>query len=698
MRSLDSVLAGLDPQQREVATAITGSVCVIAGAGSGKTRAVTHRIAYGAIAGTFDPAHVLAVTFTTRAAGEMRHRLRALGVPGVQARTFHSAALRQLQHFWPTAVGGPIPRVLDSKAKLVAEAANSFGRRAAGAVLFDLIGELEWAAARQIVASEYAVRAARAHRSAPTGWGLDDVASLAEAYGTAKADAGLMDFDDVLLLTIGILQDSGSALEAVHAQYRHFTVDEYQDVSPLQQRLLDLWVDSRSSLCVVGDPRQTIYTFAGADPSFLEGFPAKHPDAALVQLVRNYRCAPAVVTLANSLPGESGAAPLVAMREGGSAVQTMVCEDDGAEAHAIAERARRLHEDYDISWRDMAVLFRTNAQSEPFERAFADMGIPVVVRGGQRFFDRPEIKRAMVLLRGTAARAEDGAGSGDWLAQVREVADSLGLSTVRPEGRGAEVERWDALTTFVRLGEEFARDNEGTDLRGFVNELEGQRTHQHTPASDGVTLASMHAAKGLEWDAVFIAGLSEGLMPIAAASTPTEVAEERRLLYVAITRARDHLCLSYSRAREAGRRDVRRATRFLLTAFDLDASTSEPSRERSRDARRGGGVVPTRCRFCGGALVTARERKLDRCKHCPAPYDPALMEALRAWRRSEAEGQSVPAYVVFTDATLESIAEHTPTDQPGLRRIPGIGAVKAERYGEAVIDLVARTQELQGTS
>jgi DNA helicase-2/ATP-dependent DNA helicase PcrA len=299
--SADAVLEGLDPEQREVATALTGPVCVLAGAGSGKTRAITHRVAYGVHAGVYSPRHVLAVTFTARAAAEMRSRLRDLGVAGVQARTFHAAALRQLQYFWPRAVGGAAPQILEHKARLVAEAGSRLRLPVDRAAVRDLSAEVEWAKVSLLTPDTYAAAAARAGRGTPAGLDLATVSRVLQSYEDVKTDRGVVDFEDVLLLTAAILEERGDVAEAVRAQYRHFVVDEYQDVSALQQRLLDLWLGDRDEVCVVGDASQTIYSFAGATPQHLLGFPRRFPHAAVVRLVRDYRSTPEVVALANGL-------------------------------------------------------------------------------------------------------------------------------------------------------------------------------------------------------------------------------------------------------------------------------------------------------------------------------------------------------------------------------------------------------------
>jgi DNA helicase-2/ATP-dependent DNA helicase PcrA len=293
MTDPDELLAGLDREQREVARALHGPVCVLAGAGTGKTRAITHRIAYGVASGVFQPSQVLAVTFTARAAGEMRGRLRGLGAGAVQARTFHSAALRQLQYFWPQTVGGPSPRILETKIPLVAEAAAACRIKTDRAALRDLASEIEWCKSTQTAPEDYPSAVAKAQKVPPRE--PAEVSRVYAAYEEHKRDRGFIDFEDVLLLTIGVLESRPDVAEKVRAQYRHFVVDEYQDVNPLQQRLLEQWLGQRESLCVVGDASQTIYSFTGATPEYLLGFPDRYQDATVIRLVRDYRSTPQVV-------------------------------------------------------------------------------------------------------------------------------------------------------------------------------------------------------------------------------------------------------------------------------------------------------------------------------------------------------------------------------------------------------------------
>ncbi|WP_201776775.1 ATP-dependent DNA helicase UvrD2 [Streptacidiphilus anmyonensis] len=707
-RDADAVLAGLDPEQRAVATALQGPVCVLAGAGTGKTRAITHRIAYGVRSGVMQPQRVLAVTFTARAAGEMRGRLRQLGVEGVQARTFHAAALRQLQYFWPRVVGGELPRLLERKVQLVAEAAGRCRIRLERTELRDLTAEIEWAKVTQTVPEDYPAAAAKSGRETPRD--PAEIRQVYKVYEELKRDRGVIDFEDVLLLAVGVLDDRPEVAEQVRAQYQHFVVDEYQDVSPLQQRLLDLWLGPRSSLCVVGDASQTIYSFTGATPEYLLGFRTRHPDATVIKLVRDYRSTPQVVHLANGLLAQArGQAAqhrleLVSQRDTGPEPVYLEYSDEPAEAEGTARRIRALL-DSGVRASEIAVLFRVNAQSEVYEQALADQGVPYQLRGAERFFERPEVREAGLLLRG-AARA--GGGPVDPLLeetperladQVRAVLSTRGFTAQPPAGSGAVRERWESLAALVRLAEEFEAAQHAAqqpaNLAAYVAELDARAAAQHAPAVEGVTLASLHSAKGLEWDAVFLVGLTEGMMPITYAKTDEQVEEERRLLYVGVTRARVHLGLSWALSRSPGGRASRSPSRFLdglRPGSSLRAAGGGRSGAGGQGAQGGRAArsrSPIKCRVCGRVLTEAVERKLRRCEDCPSSLDEALYERLRDWRGRTAREQGLPGYCVFTDATLIAIAEQQPGSLPELGQISGVGRAKLDKYGEAVLSLCA---------
>ena len=677
-----ALLDALDPDQRQVAEHLEGALCVLAGAGTGKTRAITYRIAYGVAVGAYQPTQVLAVTFTARAAGEMRSRLADLGVVGAQARTFHSAALRQLTYFWPTAIGGRRPEIETFKGRLVGIAAHRLGLSTDRALIRDLSAEVEWAKVTMTLPEDYAQQAAALRRDPPGGLEPVTVAQVLAAYEEAKTERGVIDFEDVLLLMVGILLDREDIADQVRGQYKHFVVDEYQDVSPLQQRLLDLWLGRRRQLCVVGDVSQTIYSFTGATPDFLTGFASRYAGARTVRLSRDYRSTPQVVSLANRVLSRSrrgggalvlpaGAVELVAQRPSGPAVRFESYDDDVAEAAGVVEHVGRLRS-AGVPLSGIAVLYRTNSQSEAIEQALSDAGIGYLVRGGERFFERDEVKRAVVMLR-AAARTERAELTGDVGADTRMVLGREGWSERPPAPRGAVRERWDSLNAIVELADELGAKR-GADLDGLVAELGERAAAQNAPTVEGVTLSSLHAAKGLEWDAVLLVGASEGLLPISLAEGPAAIEEERRLLYVGVTRAREHLVVSCARARNPGGRASRRPSRFLDGIWPTD----DPDRRGGR----GASSRPPR---------SPRERAKQAAAEFEADNDPAtiaLFEALRAWRAGVAKERSKPAYTVFADTTLRSIAVVKPGRLPQLSLIHGVGAVKLKEYGADVLRVV----------
>ncbi|HEX5993942.1 MAG TPA: ATP-dependent DNA helicase UvrD2 [Jiangellales bacterium] len=687
------VLASLDPEQREVATALTGPVCVIAGAGTGKTRAITHRIAHGVLTGRYDPRRVLAVTFTTRAAGEMRGRLQAIGVEGVQARTFHSAALRQARYFWPQVTGSALPRIAESKLPLVNAAAARCRVSTDRAMLRDLASEIEWAKVTNVSPELYPTAAAKAGRQLPDA----DHATVARVYAMYeefKADRPVLDMEDILLAAVGLLSSHPGVVDAVRSQYHHFVVDEYQDVSPLQQKLLDLWLGNSDDVCVVGDPAQTIYSFAGASAEYLVGFPQRYPGARVVRLVRDYRSTPQVVRIANAVlkRGRDAAATtavtLEAQRPDGPEPTFTQHDDEIAEASWVAEEAGRLMAE-GTSPRDIAVLYRVNAQSEAFEKALADAGLPYVVRGAERFFERAEVKQAGMLLRAAVRAGDTGPAAPDAAAATAAVLSNAGFTERPPAGGSAARERWESLKAVVDLAAEVVARKPEAELAEVVAELEGRAAAQHAPVADGVTLASLHAAKGLEWDAVFIVGCHEGTLPLVYAETPAEIAEERRLFYVGITRARRVLCISWSSSRSPGGPGGRLPSRFLDGIGGASAWVAgSPTRSRGRRP-----TGPARCKVCRAPLTSAAERKLGRCSACPSSMDEELFEDLRAWRLRRAQEQKVPAFVVFTDATLMAIAETVPGDLAALAAVPGVGRTKLERYGSDVLALCSAAEK-----
>ncbi len=692
-----ALLNDLDDEQREAVQAPRGPVCVLAGAGTGKTRTITRRIAYLVAAGHVAPGQVLAVTFTSRAAGEMRARLRSLdlesgtgaGTGGVQAVTFHAAARRQLQYFWPRLVGDTGWELLDSKFGVVAQAANRASMQASTDDVRDLAGEIEWAKSSLISPEAYPDAVAKVGRDIP--FDAARIAAVYAGYEAMKArrdGTTLLDFDDLLLHTAAAIENDAAVAQEFRDRYRCFVVDEYQDVTPLQQRVLDAWLGDRDDLTVVGDANQTIYSFTGATPAYLLDFSRRFPEAAVVRLERDYRSTPEVVSLANRVIANArgrmagSRLHLVGQRDSGPVPTFSEHPDEVAEATAVAKAIKRLIGSGTAA-SEIAVLYRINAQSEVYEEALTEVGIAFQVRGGEGFFSRQEIRQALLALQRAAER---GVADGEELGPlVRNLLEPLGLTAESPSGARAR-ERWEALVALAELVDEEVAARPTLDLRALVAELRQRADARHPPVVQGVTLASLHAAKGLEWDAVFLVGLADGTLPISHALThgaeSEPVEEERRLLYVGVTRARIHLALSWALARTPGGRQGRRPSRFLngiAPQSDADNTPNRPRRQR--------GPTP-KCRVCNGALTTPTAVMLRRCETCPSDIDEELLAELKEWRLRISKEMSVPAYVVFTDNTLIAIAETLPGDDAALVAIPGIGARKLEQFGPDVLELV----------
>lgn len=549
----DELLAGLDDDQRAVAEELRGPVCVLAGAGTGKTRAITHRIAYGVATGTYAPEAVLALTFTTRAAGEMRTRLRELGAGPVQAQTFHAAALKQLGHFWPLIVGGTAPKILESKSRPLTEAAMKLGLKLDTPALRDLAGEVEWRKVSNLTLASYEKVAYG--RSLPGNLSVTQVLEVMQAYEDLKDDRAQIDMEDVLLVTAGMLESEPTVAMEVRDRYRFLVVDEYQDVSPLQHHLLDLWMGDRRDLCVVGDASQTIYSFTGATSEYLLGFGTTYPDANIIKLETNYRSTSPIVTAANALMRDRpGALTLEAAQAGGVEPSLAAYPDDAAEARGVAAAIAAEIQSGTLP-ENIAVLYRINVQSLALEQALNDLGISTIVHGATRFYDLPEVKQAIMALRGASVSV----GGEPLFKSVSDVLRSVGWSQEAPAGTGAIRAKWEALNALMVMADDAP---EGTSFRAFTDELLARQAAKHEPTMHAVTLASVHSAKGLEWDSVHVIGLSEGLFPISYAQTLDAVAEERRLLYVAITRARKRLSLSWAQ-QATGRQTQRERSRFV---------------------------------------------------------------------------------------------------------------------------------------
>jgi DNA helicase-2/ATP-dependent DNA helicase PcrA len=519
------ILKALDDQQRAAAECVSGPVAIFAGAGTGKTRTITHRIAHAVASGVHDPSQTLAVTFTTRAAGELRNRLGQLGVSGVQVRTFHSAALRQLRFFYPQFFNSSLPDLMPSKFRFVADAATLCRVANDKDSIRDLAAEIEWAKVNILSPDAYREKAVEVRRDLSGDLTIEKVSKVFEAYLTRLDEAHAMDFEDVLLLTTAMMENYPEMASAVRKQYRHFTVDEFQDVSPVQFELLNLWLGDRDDVCVVGDPAQTIYSFSGATSKYLIDFKSH---------------------FARTQRGK------------GPGVNLNAYANDEEEAQKIGKQILDLIAKGNAP-RDIAVLYRINSQSEIFEAELSALGVPISLRGAERFFERAEVKNALLNLRaglhvtGTKAMAET----------VRDILSSVGWKAQAPDSGRAARETWESLNTIVDLADELQAKDATAQLPDFVKSLDLRSEMEFAPSANAVTLASIHAAKGLEWEAVFIAGVSEGLLPISHATTAAEFNEERRLLYVAMTRAKTHLSISWAKSRHTDGKGYREQSTLL---------------------------------------------------------------------------------------------------------------------------------------
>jgi DNA helicase-2/ATP-dependent DNA helicase PcrA len=667
----------LNPAQREAVETTVGPLCILAGAGTGKTRVISRRVAYAIATGAVHPGHVLVVTFTDKAANEMRERLAALGFPGVQAQTFHAAAFRQLRYFWSRLSDSRLPEVAASKAPLLAPLQRSLPGGYKFTAVKDLADELEWAKARRLDPSSYQAAAEAMGRTPPIPGDL--FAGVFRRYERAKERAGRIDFEDMLVRMLEGFETREDVAEEFRGQYRWFSVDEYQDTNPLQQALLEAWLGDRRDLAVVGDEDQTIYTFTGATSEYLTGFSRRFPDARLVRLEDNYRSSPEVLTLANRLlaatpgRGQAGGKRLVATRPPGPEPAVAAFENAEREVKALVAEVGRLAR-AGVDPDEVAVLVRTNAQIPPFEEALAAAGIRYQVRG-ELFFRRTEVLRAIGVLRSRTARTAGGglvdALEAIWFERFGFRRDE------EPDGEEAR-QRHASLVTLLGIAErlESAGPGPGAEeeaaaaaagavvgMAMFLEEVGRRAAQEAEGTGGGVNLLTYHRAKGLEFDAVLLPALEEGVLPIRQASTPEEVAEERRLLYVGLTRARIHLWLSWAarRAGPSGREQPRKPSRFLDDLVPPGGSRVRPRAVASGMTR------------VGRASLRA---------------DGPLAEQLRAWRRKRAEADGVPAYVVFNDRTLAALSERRPRSRGELLAVEGIGPSKLDRYGDELLALL----------
>jgi ATP-dependent DNA helicase UvrD/PcrA len=685
---IEHLLDGLTPAQAAAVTSDAQPLCILAGAGSGKTRVLTRRIAYRVVNGTADAQHTVAVTFTRKAAGELRHRLASLGLrDGVAAGTFHSLALGQLRRWWSER-GQSEPQILDRKVRILAPLLG--GRRLGPAVQpIDIAGEIEWAKARGIAPSRYVAEAERAGRKPPIA--LDAFASLFERYENEKKRRGLVDFDDLLWHAGSVLEDDAQFAAATRWRFRHLFVDEFQDVNPVQYRLLNGWMGDRFDLCVVGDPNQAIYSWNGADPTLLTNFTEHYPDAEVVALADNFRSSPQILATANAVlaDGHAGRATAELIAHAGNGPQPIVTSysSDTEEAKGLARAARSAHRP-GRSWSSIAILVRTNAQAVPICEALADAGVPYRVRGDGGFLHQPEVRDAIAALRRLPAQTP-----------VRSAVSDL--DELLAEGGGTD-ERRANLEELVRLAGEYDAiqavasgdtGQAGGSINGFLAWLNSTvKSEAPDTAGDAVEVVTFHRAKGLEWPVVFIAGLERGLVPIGHASTPAAQAEERRLLYVALTRAREVLRCTWAERRSFGAKAIPRSPSPYLEPIEMTIALMqqgvEPADLRAK-------IAAERERLA--SIVSARKTRAT-TRIAGANADADVLSALKAWRSQTARAAGMPAYVIFHDTTLAALAEAMPRNERELLAVPGVGPVKIDRYGAGVLAVLAQAAEREQAS
>jgi DNA helicase-2/ATP-dependent DNA helicase PcrA len=639
----DAILAPLNDEQRRAALAVRGPVAILAGAGTGKTTTITHRIAQQVASGTFSSEAILAVTFTEKAAGELKQRLAALGVERVEARTFHAAALSQLGRLWEAHTGDRLPEIQGSKAPLIASLANALPPPHKFMPRSELAGEIEWAKNRMVPWRDYLDAVVTLEHQPPIPAEL--MAGIYQGYERRKERTGRIDFEDMLLMAVRLFDDHPAAADVVRARLQAFTVDEYQDVNTLQQALLDRWLGGRDELCVVGDDYQTIYSFTGASPQHLLDFPQRYPHAAVIRLEANYRSSPQVLAVANGLANKLGGfrKELRATMPPGPNPTAHPVPDAEAEVAFVLSEVGRLHAD-GVAYEEMAVIYRINARSEPYEEAFADAGVPYQVRDGA-FLRRPGPRSVIAQLK----RAGADRAVGD---AVDAVTLALGFDANAEPDDAEEVTRQADMGRLRALAKEFDVAHTDGDATGFVAELSRRFSTEH--AGRGVNLLTFHRAKGLEFDAVFLPRLLDKELPFRSQRSAADPQEERRLLYVGITRARRHLYLSWPR-------EPRTSPSPFLDELGVVAKDRRPA--------------PAAARKAVATLATGGP----------------LFDRLREWRRTRAAADGVPAYVVFHDKTLVQIADEQPRDRAGLSTIPGVGPSKLDRYADEVLAIVSAT-------
>jgi len=618
----DRIFEGLNPQQTAAVEAVTGPVCILAGAGSGKTSTITRRLAYQVRSGTFDPRSLLAVTFTDKAAGEMQRRLYSLQVTGVQAKTFHAAALRQLRFFRP----GLAENIISSKAQILGALVRSLQRPYRFVPVADFASEIEWAKNQRITPEDYLHRLGDREPPVPA----EMMQRLYSQYESRKSRRNAVDFEDMLELAVLLFEEDWEVAERFRFKYQAFTVDEYQDVNLLQQSLLDAWLGERDDLCVVGDDYQAIYSFTGASAVYLLQMPGRFPNTKVVRLEENYRSTPEVLELANRLvPRLKGSQKVLRPTRGpGPEPRLKTFMNPEAELPFVVDEIQRLHEEEQVPLEEIAILYRINARSEPYEEALAEAKIDYQVRE-DAFLARPAARQLLPRLARQAGN--------DLSALTEGIAKTLGYNPNAADGAGrSEMTRQKDFERMIHIADEY-EDGKRT-APDFVKELQYRFAGE---GGRGVNLLTYHRAKGLEFEAVFMPLLVAGELPFRRSDED----EERRLFYVGLTRAKRHLYVSWPMHGKY------KASPFVV---ELGAGTAKRRKDTNGES------------------------------------DP-LIAALKEWRANEARSAGKPAYVILHDSTIEEIARRAPGSREELLLVPGIGPAKSEQYGEGILSVVARS-------
>ena len=692
-RTERELLGGLNAAQREAVTSAAAPLCILAGAGSGKTRVLTRRMAWRIATGSADPARVLALTFTRKAAGELTRRLNQLGVRDrVAAGTFHSVAYAQLRQWWSD-TGVRAPSLAESKIRLITPLLGN--KRPTNVAPVDIASEIEWAKARLITPATYSAEVSALGRRPPLG--IEAMADLYDRYETDKRRKGIVDFDDLLLLIVQALEQDREFAARQQWRFRHLFVDEFQDVNPAQARLLDGWLGlepgrpaastAQIDLCVVGDPNQAIYAWNGADPRFLTGFRDRFPGAGLVRLEDNYRSTPQILTVADAVLGlgPRDSRPLRPNCNDGPVPSITAYPSDLDEARSIARAVRERHNGR-TPWKHLAVLTRTNAQLLLFEEAFRAAGIPHRVRGNGAFLAQADVQRALDVLR----HSPQGSTLSSRLRDLEELAaEATDAGGVGVEGTNDRVDQIEGL---IRLGNEFLGNDPLGTVTAFLAWLQAtitSRADEPDRGGDIVELSTFHRSKGLEWPVVFVAGLERGFVPIGQADDDTGRSEERRLLYVAVTRAERELHCSWAQQRTFGSRTTGRTASPWVA--NVQAAVSSMADGATGDWR-------TVLRQNRERLAAAKAAGVPGVAGTPkasiqvgSGADPALYEALKAWRATESRSSGLPAFVIFHDTALAAMAQARPATPADLLALPGVGPVKVERYGAAVLRVLQET-------